>query len=68
MFDEITLASFLRWRALHVISLAAAAAALRFGAARGARPLYQIRWWDGIGGCCGKRAGTGHANSVLRGS
>lgn len=51
MFDKITLASFLRWRAaLHVISLAAAAAALRFGAARGARPLYQIRWWDGIGG------------------
>ena len=45
MFDKITLASFLRWRAaLHVISLAAAAAALRFGAARGAQPLYQIRW------------------------
>ena len=35
--------SFLRWRAvLHVISLVAAAAALRFGAARGAKPLYQI--------------------------
>jgi hypothetical protein len=44
MFGEITLASFLRWpAALHVISSAAAAAALRFGAARGAKPLYQIR-------------------------
>lgn len=47
MFDEIALASFLRWRAaLHVISSAATAAAVRFGAARGAKPLYRMVGWE----------------------
>lgn len=66
MFDEITLASFLRWRAaLHVISSAVAAAAFRFRAARGAKPLYQIRWSNGIGGRKWSLGGAHAARSTL---